>query len=157
MLGNKTLFVPGFDHAGISTQSVVEKRLFKSEGKTRHDLGREKFLETVMDWKNEYVLPLHPLRVLTSLQLPRTYHEPAPSFGRQLRLGSRRIHHGRGSLSLSLISNDSFIVTETQQSRHRDLLQTPRRRHPLPRQPPRQLVCQAQHHPLQPRSRAKRT
>ena len=58
MLGNKTLFVPGFDHAGISTQSVVEKRLFKSEGKTRHDLGREKFLETVMDWKNEYVLVL---------------------------------------------------------------------------------------------------
>ena len=55
MLGNKTLFVPGFDHAGISTQSVVEKRLFKSEGKTRHDLGREKFLETVMDWKNESV------------------------------------------------------------------------------------------------------
>ncbi|KAK0190620.1 tRNA synthetases class I-domain-containing protein [Armillaria mellea] len=54
MLGRKTLFSPGFDHAGISTQSVVEKRLFKSEGKTRHDLGRERFLETVMDWKNEY-------------------------------------------------------------------------------------------------------
>jgi valyl-tRNA synthetase len=55
MLGKRTLFAPGFDHAGISTQSVVEKRLLKSEGKTRHDLGREKFLETVMDWKNEYV------------------------------------------------------------------------------------------------------
>ncbi|KAK0243108.1 tRNA synthetases class I-domain-containing protein [Armillaria nabsnona] len=54
MLGRKTLFSPGFDHAGISTQSVVEKRLYKSEGKTRHDLGRERFLETVMDWKNEY-------------------------------------------------------------------------------------------------------
>lgn len=54
MLGKTTLFVPGFDHAGISTQSVVEKRLYKKEGKTRHDLGREKFLETVMDWKNEY-------------------------------------------------------------------------------------------------------
>lgn len=53
MLGKTTLFVPGFDHAGISTQSVVEKRLFKTENKTRHDLGREKFLETVMDWKNE--------------------------------------------------------------------------------------------------------
>lgn len=53
MLGRKTLFAPGFDHAGISTQSVVEKRLFKAEGKTRHDLGRERFLETVMDWKNE--------------------------------------------------------------------------------------------------------
>ncbi|KAF4622017.1 hypothetical protein D9613_009170 [Agrocybe pediades] len=54
MLGKRTLFVPGFDHAGISTQSVVEKRLLKATGKTRHDLGREKFLETVMDWKNDY-------------------------------------------------------------------------------------------------------
>ncbi|KAI0338116.1 hypothetical protein BDW22DRAFT_1338444 [Trametopsis cervina] len=54
MLGKTTLFVPGFDHAGISTQSVVEKRLYKSSGQTRHDLGREKFLETVWDWKNEY-------------------------------------------------------------------------------------------------------
>ncbi|THV07564.1 hypothetical protein K435DRAFT_959639 [Dendrothele bispora CBS 962.96] len=54
MLGKTTLFSPGFDHAGISTQSVVEKRLFKTTGKTRHDLGREKFLETVMDWKNDY-------------------------------------------------------------------------------------------------------
>ena len=53
MLGKTTLFVPGFDHAGISTQSVVEKRLYKSTGKTRHDLGREKFLETVWDWRNE--------------------------------------------------------------------------------------------------------
>lgn len=56
MLGKSALFVPGFDHAGISTQSVVEKRLYKLEGKTRHDLGREVFLEKVMDWKNEYVV-----------------------------------------------------------------------------------------------------
>ncbi|EPQ53150.1 hypothetical protein GLOTRDRAFT_100848 [Gloeophyllum trabeum ATCC 11539] len=54
MLGKTTLWVPGFDHAGISTQSVVEKRLFKSSGQTRHDLGREKFIETVYDWKNDY-------------------------------------------------------------------------------------------------------
>lgn len=53
MLGKTTLFVPGFDHAGISTQSVVEKRLFKSSGQTKHDLGREKFLDTVWEWKNE--------------------------------------------------------------------------------------------------------
>ena len=55
MLGKTTLFVPGFDHAGISTQSVVEKRLFKTSGRTRHDLGREKFLDTVLEWKNESV------------------------------------------------------------------------------------------------------
>ena len=52
MLGKTTLFVPGFDHAGISTQSVVEKRLFKT-GVTRHDLGREAFVEKVWEWKNE--------------------------------------------------------------------------------------------------------
>ena len=54
MLGKTTLFVPGFDHAGISTQSVVEKRLLKT-GTSRHDLGREKFLEKVWDWKAEFV------------------------------------------------------------------------------------------------------
>lgn len=55
MRGKTVLWVPGFDHASISTQSVVEKRLFKSSGQTRHDLGRERFLETVLDWKNEFV------------------------------------------------------------------------------------------------------
>jgi valyl-tRNA synthetase len=53
MLGKSTLYVPGYDHAGISTQSVVEKRLLKTTGQSRHDLGREKFLEVVQDWKNE--------------------------------------------------------------------------------------------------------
>lgn len=56
MLGKTTVFVPGYDHAGISTQSVVEKRLFKTAGKTRHDLGREKFIDTVLAWKNECVI-----------------------------------------------------------------------------------------------------
>ncbi|WAQ84425.1 hypothetical protein PtA15_4A878 [Puccinia triticina] len=54
MLGKTVLFNPGFDHAGISTQSVVEKRLFKASGQTRHDLGRENFLGTVFSWKDEY-------------------------------------------------------------------------------------------------------
>ncbi|KAH8827166.1 tRNA synthetases class I-domain-containing protein [Flagelloscypha sp. PMI_526] len=54
MLGKTAIFIPGFDHAGISTQSVVEKRLFKTKNLTRHDLGREKFVETVFEWKNEY-------------------------------------------------------------------------------------------------------
>lgn len=56
MRGYTTLFVPGYDHAGISTQSVVEKRLAKLEGLSRHDLGREKFLERCMAWKEECVL-----------------------------------------------------------------------------------------------------
>lgn len=54
MLGKTVLFLPGFDHAGISTQSVVEKMLWKQEKKTRHDLGREKFTNLVWDWKNDY-------------------------------------------------------------------------------------------------------
>ncbi|RKP29809.1 hypothetical protein METBISCDRAFT_17810 [Metschnikowia bicuspidata] len=54
MKGKTTLYIPGFDHAGISTQSVVEKQIWKAEKKTRHDLGREKFLEKVWGWKEDY-------------------------------------------------------------------------------------------------------
>lgn len=54
MNGLTTLWVPGCDHAGISTQSVVEKTLWKKEKKTRHDLGREKFTSLVWDWKDDY-------------------------------------------------------------------------------------------------------
>jgi valyl-tRNA synthetase len=54
MQGKTTLWLPGCDHAGISTQSVVENMLWRRESKTRHDLGREKFVDTVMDWKDEY-------------------------------------------------------------------------------------------------------
>lgn len=54
MLGHATLYVPGTDHAGIATQSVVEKMLQKQEGKTRHDLGRTEFVKRVWEWKGEY-------------------------------------------------------------------------------------------------------
>ena len=47
MSGFRTLWIPGTDHAAIATQNVVEKRLFKETGKTRHDLGREEFLHEV--------------------------------------------------------------------------------------------------------------
>ena len=52
MNGYEALFLPGTDHAGIATQTVVEKKLKKEEGKSRHDLGREKFLEKVWEYKN---------------------------------------------------------------------------------------------------------
>jgi valyl-tRNA synthetase len=52
MRGRPTLWSPGTDHAGIATQNVVEKELRK-EGKKRHDLGREKFLERVWAWKEK--------------------------------------------------------------------------------------------------------
>ncbi|MBO7376576.1 MAG: valine--tRNA ligase, partial [Clostridia bacterium] len=54
MQGFDTLWVPGTDHAGIATQIKVEEHLRKTEGITRYDLGREKFLERVWDWKNKY-------------------------------------------------------------------------------------------------------
>ncbi len=52
MQGYETLWQPGMDHAGIATQNVVERELAK-EGKSRHDLGREAFIERVWKWKNE--------------------------------------------------------------------------------------------------------
>ena len=53
MLGEPTLWLPGSDHAGISTQNVVERELAK-EGKTRHDVGREKFEEMLWEWREQY-------------------------------------------------------------------------------------------------------
>ena len=53
MQGYSTLWLPGTDHAGIATQVVVENELAR-EGKTRHQLGREKFLERVWQWKEKY-------------------------------------------------------------------------------------------------------
>mgnify|MGYP005754274445 CR=1 FL=1 len=53
MSGYETLWLPGTDHAGIATQNVVEKQL-REKGLTRHDLGREKFLEQTWDWANKH-------------------------------------------------------------------------------------------------------
>lgn len=54
MSGYNTLWVPGVDHAGIATQVVVEKSIMKERKQTRHDLGREKFVEEVYKWKDQY-------------------------------------------------------------------------------------------------------
>lgn len=54
MRGFTTLYIPGCDHAGIATQNVVENMLWRREGKTRHDLGRDAFIEKVWSWKDEY-------------------------------------------------------------------------------------------------------
>uniref|UniRef100_A0A182NI82 valine--tRNA ligase n=1 Tax=Anopheles dirus TaxID=7168 RepID=A0A182NI82_9DIPT len=51
--GRRAIWIPGMDHAGIATQVVVEKRLFKERNLTRHSLGRERFLEEVIRWKVE--------------------------------------------------------------------------------------------------------
>ncbi len=54
MQGYDALWIPGVDHAGIATQIKVEEELRKNEGLSRYDLGREKFLERVWDWKHKY-------------------------------------------------------------------------------------------------------
>ena len=54
MKGYSALWLPGYDHAGIATQIKVEENLRVNEGLTRFDLGREKFLDRVWDWKNKY-------------------------------------------------------------------------------------------------------
>ncbi|KAI8062821.1 valyl-tRNA synthetase [Gilbertella persicaria] len=59
MLGKTVLFQMGTDHAGISCQSVVEKMLWKEKKITRHDLGREKFIEKVWEWKEKYGDRIH--------------------------------------------------------------------------------------------------
>src|SRR5271165_1143551 len=54
MQGYDALWMPGTDHAGIATQAVVETRLRKEEGKTRHDVGRAGLVERIWKWKDEY-------------------------------------------------------------------------------------------------------
>ena len=63
MQGLNTLWMPGTDHAGIATQAVVEKRLREEEGKTRHDLGRDKLVQRIWAWKADY-----ETRILSQLQ-----------------------------------------------------------------------------------------
>jgi len=54
MQGFNTLWLPGMDHAGIATQSVVERGLFEQEGKTRHDVGREELVKRIWAWKERF-------------------------------------------------------------------------------------------------------
>src|SRR4051794_24234633 len=64
MRGFSTLFQPGYDHAGISTQNAVERHL-ASQGRSRQELGRERFVELVWEWLREYggaiMGPVRPL------------------------------------------------------------------------------------------------
>ncbi|MGB2985631.1 MAG: class I tRNA ligase family protein, partial [Phycisphaerae bacterium] len=64
MRGFNTLWQPGTDHAGIATQAVVERRIHETEGKTRHDLGREGLVKRIWQWKDEY-----EKRIISQLKL----------------------------------------------------------------------------------------
>ncbi|KAG0259780.1 hypothetical protein DFQ27_003900 [Actinomortierella ambigua] len=63
MLGQDVSWVPGMDHAGISTQTVVEKKVWREQKKTRHDLGRDRFIDEIWAWK-----ALHGDRITQQLQ-----------------------------------------------------------------------------------------
>lgn len=59
MKGCTVLWNPGTDHAGIATQVVVEKKLMREKNQSRHDIGRERFIEEVWKWKHESVTHKH--------------------------------------------------------------------------------------------------
>src|SRR5215216_8016822 len=54
MAGDNAIWLPGTDHAGIATQTVVEKRVLAEEGKRRTDFAREEFVKKIQAWKDEY-------------------------------------------------------------------------------------------------------
>src|SRR4051812_50163375 len=66
MLGHEVLWLPGTDHAGVATQTAVEKHLWKTEKKRRQDLGREEFLRRVIEWQDK-----HGGLILEQLKRPR--------------------------------------------------------------------------------------
>lgn len=82
MQGYRVLWVPGCDHAGIATQTVVERKLLRERGKRRQDLTREEFLQEVWNWKNEKGEEIyHQLRQMgASLDWTRACFTMDPSF-----------------------------------------------------------------------------
>jgi len=94
MCGHVTLWVPGIDHAGIATQSVVERLLYKTEKKTRHDLGRDKFLEKVWAWKekNGNRIQLQQRRIAASVDWSRESFTMDPKLCRAVEEAFIRFH-----------------------------------------------------------------
>lgn len=94
MCGNVALWVPGTDHAGIATQSVVERLLYKQEKLTRHDLGREKFLERVWAWKekNGDRICTQLRRIAASVDWTRECFTMDPKLGRAVEEAFIRFH-----------------------------------------------------------------
>jgi len=86
MAAYNAMWLPGTDHAGIATQLVVERELKKTEGKTRHDLGREEFLKRVWQWREKYGSRiLEQLKVMGySLDWDRLRFTMEPSYSRSV-------------------------------------------------------------------------
>ena len=93
-MGDNTLWMPGYDHAGLATQIKVEEVLKKEEGKTRFDLGREEFVKRVWAWKEEYgdriINQLKCLGISCDWERKRFTMD-----GHFVRLGTQAFYHGR--------------------------------------------------------------
>ncbi|XP_028255754.1 valine--tRNA ligase, mitochondrial isoform X2 [Parambassis ranga] len=93
MQGHRVLWVPGCDHAGIATQTVVERRLWREQAKRRQDFTREEFLQEVWKWKNEKGDEIyHQLRKLgASLDWSRACFTMDPDFSRAVTVAFVRL------------------------------------------------------------------
>src|ERR1044071_674902 len=93
MCGYSALWQPGTDHAGIATQMVVERQL-TGEGKSRHDLGREVFLERVWKWKEQSggTIPRQMRRLGESVDWSRDTFTMDPRLSRAVTEGFGRLH-----------------------------------------------------------------
>uniref|UniRef100_A0AAZ3PBK5 Valine--tRNA ligase, mitochondrial n=1 Tax=Oncorhynchus tshawytscha TaxID=74940 RepID=A0AAZ3PBK5_ONCTS len=135
MQGYKVVWVPGCDHAGIATQTVVERRLFRERGKRRQDLSREEFLKEVWTWKKEKGEEIyHQLRKLgASLDWSRACFTMDPGFSSAVteafvRLcDSGLIYRSEGLVnwSCALESAISDIEVDSKQLSGRTLLSVP--------------------------------
>jgi valyl-tRNA synthetase len=97
MQGKTTLWLPGCDHAGISTQSVVENMLWRKHGQTRHDLGREKFVDTVWEWKEDYHKRINKAltKMGSSFDWSREGTQPAMNYKKEKSLTLISFHYGQ--------------------------------------------------------------
>ena len=112
MKGHETLWNPGCDHAGIATQVVVEKRLWLSERKTRHDLGREQFVSRVWDWKKEKGDRIYQqLRLMgASVDWDKATFTMDPKMSRAVTEAFLRLHETRDSSGRPLIYRHKRLV-----------------------------------------------
>lgn len=135
MRGFTTLYLPGCDHASISTQNVVEKMLWKKEQKTRHDLGREKFLERALEWKSEYQGKINTVlrRIGGSFDWTREAYTMDPSMTEAVMEAFVRLHdegliyraNRLVNWSVKLNTTISNLEVESQELAGRTLLDVP--------------------------------
>lgn len=94
MNGVTTVWIPGCDHAGIATQVVVEKKVWREEKKTRHDLGREKFIEKIWSWRNEKGDRIYEQfrRLGASVDWGRTFFTMDPNMSKAVTEAFVRLH-----------------------------------------------------------------